>query len=141
LKHHLFKIKKGDFFMNIPNDLYYTENHEWISIDGKEAVVGISEHAQEELGDIVFVELPSVEEELDQFEEFGVIESVKAVSDVFMPVSGVIVEVNEDLMDEPEKINEDPFGRGWLIKVEIKDKGELDELMDSTEYQAFLEEE
>ncbi len=127
--------------MNIPNDLYYTENHEWISIDGKEAVVGISEHAQEELGDIVFVELPSVEEELDQFEEFGVIESVKAVSDVFMPVSGVIVEVNEDLMDEPEKINEDPFGSGWLIKVEIKDKGELDELMDSTEYQAFLEEE
>ena len=127
--------------MNIPNDLYYTENHEWISIDGKEAVVGISEHAQEELGDIVFVELPSVEEELDQFEEFGVIESVKAVSDVFMPVSGVIVEVNEDLMDEPEKINEDPFGSGWLIKVEIKDKGELDELMDSAEYQAFLEEE
>jgi glycine cleavage system H protein len=127
--------------MNIPNDLYYTENHEWISIDGKEVVVGISEHAQEELGDIVFVELPSVEEELDQFEEFGVIESVKAVSDVFMPVSGVIVEVNEDLMDEPEKINEDPFGSGWLIKVEIKDKGELDELMDSKEYEAFLEEE
>ncbi|MCF8002145.1 MAG: glycine cleavage system protein GcvH [Halanaerobiales bacterium] len=127
--------------MNIPNDLYYTENHEWISIDGKEAVVGITEHAQEELGDIVFVELPSVEEELDQFEEFGVIESVKAVSDVFMPVSGIIVEVNEDLMDEPEKINEDPFGSGWLIKVEFKDKGELDELMDSTEYEAFLEEE
>lgn len=127
--------------MNIPNDLYYTENHEWISIDGKEVVVGISEHAQEELGDIVFVELPSVEEELDQFEEFGVIESVKAVSDVFMPVSGVIVEVNEDLMDEPEKINEDPFESGWLIKVEIKDKGELDELMDSKEYEAFLEEE
>ncbi len=127
--------------MNIPNDLYYTENHEWISIEGEEAVVGITEHAQEELGDIVFVELPSVEEELDQFEEFGVIESVKAVSDVFMPVSGVIVEVNEDLMDEPEKINEDPFGSGWLIKVEIKDKGELDELMDSTEYESFAEEE
>lgn len=127
--------------MNIPNDLYYTENHEWISIEGKEAVVGITEHAQDELGDIVFVELPSVEEELDQFEEFGVIESVKAVSDVFMPVSGIIVEVNEDLMDEPEKINEDPFGSGWLIKVEMKDKGELDELMDSTEYKAFLEEE
>jgi len=127
--------------MNIPNDLYYTENHEWISIEGKEAVVGITEHAQEELGDIVFVELPSVEEELDQFEEFGVIESVKAVSDVFMPVSGIVVEVNDDLMDEPEKINEDPFGSGWLIKVEFKDKGELDELMDSTEYEAFLEEE
>lgn len=127
--------------MNIPNDLYYTENHEWISIEGKEAVVGITEHAQEELGDIVFVELPSVEEELDQFEEFGVIESVKAVSDVFMPISGVVVEVNEDLMDEPEKINEDPFNSGWLIKVEIKDKSELDELMDSTEYETFSEEE
>ncbi|MFO7814916.1 MAG: glycine cleavage system protein GcvH [Halanaerobiales bacterium] len=128
--------------MNIPNDFYYSENHEWISIEeGKEAFIGITEHAQEELGDIVFVELPSVEEELDQFEEFGVIESVKAVSDVFMPVSGVIVEVNEDLMDEPEIINEDPFGGGWLIKVEIKDKGELDQLMDSTEYESFLEEE
>lgn len=127
--------------MNIPKDLYYTENHEWISIEGKEAVVGITEHAQEELGDIVFVELPSVEEELDQFEEFGVIESVKAVSDVFMPISGVVVEVNEDLMDEPEKINEDPFNSGWLIKVEIKDKSELDELMDSTEYETFSEEE
>ncbi|MGM0445800.1 MAG: glycine cleavage system protein GcvH [Bacillota bacterium] len=125
--------------MTIPNDLFYTENHEWISVDGKEAVVGISEHAQDELGDIVFVELPSVEEELDQFEEFGVIESVKAVSDVFMPVSGIIVEVNEELMDQPELINEDPYGSGWLIKVEIEDKSELDELMDSTEYKAFIE--
>ena len=127
--------------MSIPNDLFYTENHEWISMDDKEAVVGITEHAQEELGDIVFVELPSVEEEIDQFEEFGVIESVKAVSDVFMPVSGIIVEVNEELMDKPEMINEDPYGSGWLIKIEVKDKGELDELMDSTEYEAFLKEE
>ncbi|HKL13399.1 MAG TPA: glycine cleavage system protein GcvH [Halanaerobiales bacterium] len=127
--------------MNIPNDLFYTENHEWISVDGKEAVVGITEHAQEELGDIVFVELPSVEEELDQFEEFGVIESVKAVSDVFMPVSGIIVEVNEDLMDKPELINEDSYGSGWLIKVEVEDKEELEELMDSTDYEAFIEEE
>lgn len=125
--------------MTIPNDLFYTENHEWISVDGKEAVIGISEHAQDELGDIVFVELPSVEEELEQFEEFGVIESVKAVSDVFMPVSGIIVEVNEDLMDQPELINEDPYGNGWLIKVEVKDKSELDDLMDSTEYKAFIE--
>ncbi len=125
--------------MTIPKDLFFTENHEWISVDGKEAVVGISEHAQDELGDIVFVELPSVEEELDQFEEFGVIESVKAVSDVFMPVSGIIVEVNEDLMDQPELINEDPYGNGWLIKVEIKDKSELEELMDSNEYKAFIE--
>lgn len=127
--------------MSIPNDLFYTENHEWVSADGKEAVVGITEHAQEELGDIVFVELPSVEEELDQFEEFGVIESVKAVSDVFMPASGIIVEVNEELMDQPEMINEDPYGSGWLIKIELKDKSELDELMDSNEYKAFLEEE
>ncbi|MDZ7673159.1 MAG: glycine cleavage system protein GcvH [Halanaerobiales bacterium] len=127
--------------MTIPKDLFFTENHEWISVDGKEAVVGISEHAQDELGDIVFVELPSVEEELDQFEEFGVIESVKAVSDVFMPVSGIIVEVNEDLMDQPEQINEDPYGSGWLIKVEVKDKSELEELMDSAEYKAFIEEE
>ena len=127
--------------MSIPNDLFYTENHEWISVDGKDAVVGITDHAQEELGDIVFVELPSVEEELDQFEEFGVIESVKAVSDVFMPASGIIVEVNEELMDRPELINEDPYGSGWLIKIEVKDKDELEELMDSTEYEAFLEEE
>ena len=127
--------------MSIPNDLFYTENHEWISVDGKDAVVGITDHAQEELGDIVFVELPSVEEEVDQFEEFGVIESVKAVSDVFMPASGVIVEANEELMDRPELINEDPYGSGWLIKIEIKDKDELEELMDSTEYEAFLEEE
>jgi glycine cleavage system H protein len=125
--------------MTIPKDLFFTENHEWISVDGKEAVVGISEHAQDELGDIVFVELPSVEEELDQFEEFGVIESVKAVSDVFMPVSGIIVEVNEDLMDQPELINEDPYGSGWLIKVEVKDKSDLEELMDSAEYKAFIE--
>jgi glycine cleavage system H protein len=127
--------------MSIPNDLFYTENHEWISMDGKEAVVGITEHAQEELGDIVFVELPSVEEELDQFEEFGVIESVKAVSDVFMPASGIVVEVNEELMDQPELINEDPFGSGWLIKIEVKDKDELEKLMDSNEYESFLEEE
>jgi glycine cleavage system H protein len=127
--------------MSIPNDLFYTENHEWISMDGKEAVVGITEHAQEELGDIVFVELPSVEEELDQFEEFGVIESVKAVSDVFMPASGIVVEVNEELMDQPELINEDPFGSGWLIKIEVKDKEELEKLMDSNEYESFLEEE
>ncbi len=125
--------------MTIPNDLFYTENHEWISVDGKEAVVGITEHAQDELGDIVFVELPSVEEELDQFEEFGVIESVKAVSDVFMPVSGIVVEVNEELMDQPELINEDPYGSGWLIKVEVKDKSDLDELMDSSEYKEFIE--
>lgn len=127
--------------MSIPNDLFYTENHEWISLDGKEAVVGITEHAQDELGDIVFVELPSVEEELDQFEEFGVIESVKAVSDVFMPASGIVIEVNDELMDQPELINEDPYGSGWLIKIEVKDKDEIDELMDSTEYKDFIEEE
>jgi len=137
----LFNKKRGKYFMTIPNDLFYTENHEWISVDGKEAVVGISEHAQDELGDIVFVELPSVEEELDQFEEFGVIESVKAVSDVFMPVGGIVVEVNEELMDQPELINEDPYGSGWLIKVEVKDKSDLDKLMDSAEYKAFIEEE
>lgn len=125
--------------MSVPNDLFYTENHEWISVDGKEAVVGITEHAEEELGDIVFVELPSVEEELGQFEEFGVIESVKAVSDVFMPVSGIILEVNEELMDQPELINEDPYGVGWLIKIEVKDKSELDDLMDSSEYKEFIE--
>lgn len=125
--------------MSVPNDLFYTENHEWISVDGKEAVVGITEHAEDELGDIVFVELPSVEEELGQFEEFGVIESVKAVSDVFMPVSGIILEVNEELMDQPELINEDPYGVGWLIKIEVKDKSELDDLMDSSEYKEFIE--
>lgn len=125
--------------MSVPNDLFYTENHEWISVEAKEAVVGITEHAEDELGDIVFVELPSVEEELVQFEEFGVIESVKAVSDVFMPVSGIVLEVNEELMDQPELINEDSYGVGWLIKIEIKDKSELDDLMDSSEYKEFIE--
>ena len=127
--------------MNIPEELYYSENHEWIKIDGEIAVMGVSDFAQSELGDVVFVELPDTGDELDQFEQFVVIESVKTVSDVYMPLSGKIVEVNEDLLDSPELINDDPYEEGWIVKIEFEDETELDELMDSEDYADFSEDE
>ena len=119
---------------------FYTKSHEWIKVDGKEAKLGITEHAQEELGDIVFVELPEVGDEFTQEDDFAVVESVKAVSDVFAPVGGKVVQINEELLDQPELINEDPFEGGWIAKFEIEDEGQLDSLMDSKEYAKFLEE-
>ncbi len=122
-----------------PDDLKYSKEHEWVRVDGNIAEVGITVFAQESLGDVVFVELPAAGSEVTQFEKFGEIESVKAVSDLFSPVGGKIVEVNESMADSPEVVNEEPYGSGWLIKVALSDMGQLDELMDSETYQSTLD--
>jgi glycine cleavage system H protein len=127
--------------MSVKDDLYYSEDHEWIREEEDYLLIGITDFAQEELGDIVFVELPEVDEEFDKDDSFGVLESVKAVSDTFIPISGKVIEVNEDLIDNPELINDDPYGDGWLIKVEPADDSELDELLSAEEYAEFIEEE
>lgn len=127
--------------MSVKDDLYYSEDHEWVRQEEDYLVIGVTDFAQEELGDIVFVELPDVEEEFDKDDSFGVLESVKAVSDTFIPVSGRIIEVNENLIDNPELINDDPYGEGWLIKVDPADDSELDELLSAEEYAEFIEEE
>ena len=126
--------------MDIPENYWFTENHEWVFQEGKEAKIGISEYAQEELGDIVFVELPEIGETLKQFKELGVVESVKAVSDVFAPVSGEVIEINETVIDSPQLVNDSPYNEGWLVKVKIQDESELKDLMDHSEYETFLEE-
>lgn len=127
--------------MEIPKDLFYTENHEWILVEGTEAAVGITEYAQQKMGDIVFVELPEPGDEFKQFDSFGVVESVKAVSDIYLPVGGEIVAINEDLFDSPELVNEEPFEGGWLVRIKIMDKDDLETLMDHENYIRFLEEE
>lgn len=127
--------------MDIPKGLFYTENHEWTLVEGDEATIGITEYAQEEMGDVVFVELPEVGDVFEQFDSFGVVESVKAVSDIYLPIGGEVIAINEDLFDSPELVNEEPFEGGWLLKVKIVDKDELEELMDYEDYAAFLEEE
>ena len=125
--------------MNIPADLKYTQDHEWVRVEGDVAVVGITDFAQGELGDVVFVEIETEGEELAKGETFGTVEAVKTVSDLFMPVSGEVAEVNEALADDPELVNKDPYGEGWMIKVTLKDASELDELMDAEAYQAMIE--
>jgi len=125
--------------MTIPANLKYTKDHEWVRIDGDIATFGITDHAQEALGDIVFVELPDIDRELEAGEAYAVVESVKAVSDVYAPVAGVVVEVNEELEGEPEKVNTDAFGGGWIAKVKISGDGSL-ELMTDDQYNTFLEE-
>ena len=127
--------------MEIPEGLYYTEDHEWVEMENGTGRVGITDHAQDELGDIVFVELPGKGEEFEQHDNFGVIESVKAVSDMYIPVSGTIAEVNEELLDSPELINDEPYEGGWIIEIEVSAEDELDELMDAEEYKEYLEEE
>jgi len=124
--------------MTIPADLKYTKEHEWVRIDGDTATLGISDHAQEALGDIVFVELPEIGRTIDAGEAYAVVESVKAVSDVYAPVSGEVIEVNEALEGEPEKVNTDPYGAGWIAKIKIGD-GQV-ELLNDDEYTTFLEE-
>jgi len=124
--------------MTIPADLKYTKEHEWVRIEGDTATLGISDHAQEALGDIVFVELPEVGRQLSPGDAFAVVESVKAVSDVYAPVGGEVIEVNEALEGEPEKINTDPYGTGWIAKV--KHSGGSIELLDADAYTTFLEE-
>src|SRR6187402_987842 len=116
--------------MSYPDDLAYSREHEWVRMDGARATIGITSFAADELGDIVFVELPEVGASLRQFASFGVVESVKAVSDLYAPVSGEVVEVNDALRESPELLNADPFGEGWILKVELADAAELDVLMD-----------
>ena len=124
--------------MNIPDNLKYTKDHEWIRIEGDIAYVGVTDYAQGELGDVVFIEIETEGEELAQEEVFGTIEAVKTVSDLFMPVGGTVEEVNSTLEDEPEKVNKDPYGDGWLIKVKISDATELDSLLDAKGYEALI---
>lgn len=121
--------------MNFPNELKYTADHEWVRINGSEAVIGITDFAQSELGEIVYVDVDTVGETIDRNEVFGSIEAVKTVSDLMMPLTGEILEVNEELEDNPELVNEDPYGKGWIIKVAIADPAEADELLDATSYQ------
>lgn len=122
--------------MNIPQELKYTKDHEWIKIDGDEAIIGITDYAQGELGDIVFVDVETEGEEVEAGEVFGSIEAVKTVSDLFMPITGEVTSFNEKLEDEPELVNTDPYGDGWVIKVKIT--GEADELLDATAYQELI---
>jgi len=126
--------------MKVLKDLYYTKDHEWLRVDGDEAYIGITDFAQDSLGDIVYVELPEVDDEFNKEEAFAAVESVKAASDVYMPVDGRIVEVNEALLDEPNLLNDDPY-KNWIVKIEIADKSQLDELMTSDDYEKYLEEE
>lgn len=120
--------------MNIPKELRYTKDHEWVRVDGDVATIGITDFAQGELGDIVFVEIETEGEDLDSEEVFGTVEAVKTVSDLFMPVAGEVLEVNEDLADNPAAVNEDPYGAGWMIKVKLRDASEVETLMDATAY-------
>ncbi|MGN1381342.1 MAG: glycine cleavage system protein GcvH [Eubacterium sp.] len=124
--------------MNNPQELKYSKSHEWVRIDGDAAYIGITDHAQESLGDLVFVNLPEVDDEITAGDPFGDVESVKAVSDLLAPVDGVVAEINEELLDAPEKINEDPYD-AWMIK--ITDVGDIDDLLDADDYERFVEEE
>jgi len=124
--------------MNIPSELKYTKDHEWVKIDGDVATVGITDFAQGELGDIVYVEVDTLDEVLDAEEVFGTVEAVKTVSDLFLPLSGEIIEFNEGLEDEPEKVNSDPYGDGWMIKLKISDDSQIDSLMSADAYKALI---
>lgn len=124
--------------MKIPAELKYTRDHEWVRLEGDIATVGITDFAQGELGDIVYVEVETVDESLEQEEVFGTVEAVKTVSDLFLPLSGEIIEFNEELEAEPEKVNEDPYGAGWMIKIRISNPDEIDSLLDDEAYKALL---
>ncbi|HNT93997.1 MAG: glycine cleavage system protein GcvH [Bacteroidales bacterium] len=124
--------------MNVPTNLKYTKDHEWVLVKGNEATVGITDFAQHELGDIVFIEIETVGEELGHGEVFGTVEAVKTVSDLFMPVSGTVKEKNEELDSAAELVNSDPYGQGWMIRVELSDPAELDELLDAEAYKKLI---
>jgi glycine cleavage system H protein len=124
--------------MNIPADLKYTKDHEWVTIDGDIATVGITDFAQGELGDIVYVEVETLDETLDREEVFGTVEAVKTVSDLFLPLSGEIVAFNETLEDEPEKVNSDPYGDGWMIKIKFSDAAQVEDLLSADDYKALI---
>ena len=124
--------------MEFPEDLKYSREHEWILVEGNVATVGVTDFAQEQLGDVVFVELPAVGDKVTKDEAMGVVESVKAVSDVYAPVSGKVLEINDDLPESPEMINEDPYGDGWIVKIEISDPSDLEDLLDKEAYEQFV---
>jgi len=124
--------------MNIPTELKYTKDHEWVKIEGDIVTIGITDFAQSELGDIVYVEVETLDETLDAEEIFGTVEAVKTVSDLFLPVSGEIIEFNDALEDAPENVNSDPYGDGWMIKVKFSDASQLDELMSADDYKALI---
>lgn len=125
--------------MNIPAELKYTKDHEWVKIDGDVAIIGITDFAQSELGDIVYVDVDTLDETVETEEVFGSVEAVKTVSDLFMPLSGEIIEFNEQLEDEPELVNSDPYGAGWMIKVSISDSSQIDTLLDAEGYKKIIE--
>ena len=126
--------------MNFPNNVKYTSEHEWIRVEGEVAYVGITDYAQDQLGDIVFVDIPTVGETLEKGETFGTIEVVKTVSDLFLPIGGGVLEQNETLADQPELVNSDPYGEGWIIKIQPSNLAELDELLDAEAYKALISE-
>lgn len=123
-----------------PSDLKYVKSHEWVRVEGQEAVIGITDHAQDALNDVVYVELPDVGDHFDEDQEFGVVESVKSVSDLYMPLAGEVTEVNDALEDAPEAINDDPYGAGWLIKVRLDDPESVDGLLSAEQYTELIEE-
>tara|TARA_B110000093_G_C12907911_1_gene383351 strand:+ start:380 stop:760 length:381 start_codon:yes stop_codon:yes gene_type:complete len=124
--------------MNVPTDLKYTKDHEWVKIDGDTVTVGITDFAQGELGDIVYVEVESLDETLEADAVFGTVEAVKTVSDLFLPVAGEIIEFNESLEEEPEKVNDDPYGDGWMIKIKVSDTADLETLLSADDYKAII---
>jgi glycine cleavage system H protein len=123
---------------NVPEGLYYSKDHEWLRVEGETGTVGITDHAQNSLGDVVYVELPKAGETFAAHDTFGSVESVKAVSELFLPVAGEITEVNESLTDEPEKVNTDPYGDGWMLRVKLSNRGEVDSLLNAAEYEDYL---
>ena len=135
----MYYILFGGFLMNTPKDLRYTKEHEWVKIEGNKATIGITDFAQSELGDIVFVELPEVGDEISKDQPFGSVESVKTVSELYAPVSGKVVAVNEELSDSPEFVNESPYETAWMITIELSDEAELEELMTVDAYAALIE--
>ena len=123
---------------NVPEGLYYSKDHEWLKVEGETGTVGITDHAQNSLGDVVYVELPKAGESFEAHATFGSVESVKAVSELFLPVAGEVTEVNESLNEEPEKVNNDPYGEGWMLKLKLAKRGEVDSLLSAAEYEDFI---
>jgi len=122
---------------NVPEDLHYSKDHEWVRVEGDQAIIGITDYAQNSLGDVVYVELPKAGDKFSGNEPFGSVESVKAVSEVFTPIAGTITSINESLADEPEKVNSDPYGDGWMIRLKMDNPGEVDSLLTAAEYEDF----
>jgi glycine cleavage system H protein len=126
---------------NVPEDLHYSKDHEWVRVEGGVSVIGITDYAQNSLGDVVYVELPKAGESFAGGDSFGSVESVKAVSEIYMPVGGEVVEVNEALQDEPEKVNTDPYGDGWMVRIRLTSPGDVDSLLSPAEYEDFIKSE